>query len=93
MRAPFLTPTCRAAELFKCAGIEPEPPAAVVMHYSQHAEATAADCADLKKDACESNSHCAWCESAAVPSACYTVEQAQRLPPAVFSCHLPSAAA
>lgn len=30
--------------------------------------------------------HCLWCKSAAVPSSCYTEEEADQLPPAVFQC-------
>ncbi|RLN58008.1 hypothetical protein BBJ28_00021577 [Nothophytophthora sp. Chile5] len=37
------------------------------------------------KDACVTN-HCAWCMCAAVPSSCYTPEEADQLPPAVFQC-------
>ncbi|KAL4168293.1 hypothetical protein KRP22_011695 [Phytophthora ramorum] len=37
------------------------------------------------KDACVQN-HCAWCMCAAVPSSCYTAEEAEQLPPAVFQC-------
>ncbi|KAG6586950.1 papain-like cysteine protease C1 [Phytophthora cinnamomi] len=37
------------------------------------------------KDACVKN-HCAWCECAAVPSSCYTPEEADQLPPAIFQC-------
>ncbi|GLD95779.1 hypothetical protein PINS_up004457 [Pythium insidiosum] len=31
-------------------------------------------------------SHCFWCKSAAVPSSCYTEEEAKQLPSAVFEC-------
>ncbi|RLN54174.1 hypothetical protein BBJ29_005017 [Phytophthora kernoviae] len=37
------------------------------------------------KDKCI-QSHCAWCECAAVPSSCYTLEEADQLPPAIFQC-------
>ena len=47
------------------------------------------ECSDLDKNQCEGNASCSWCVSAAVPSACYTTEQAKRLPAAVFSCELP----
>ncbi|KAL4519643.1 hypothetical protein Ndes2526B_g01780 [Nannochloris sp. 'desiccata'] len=50
------------------------------------------ECSDLDKHQCEGNASCAWCVSAAVPSACYTIEQAKRLPAAVFSCEIPSIA-
>ena len=52
---------------------------------------TSDECSDLGKGACEGNPSCSWCVSAAVPSACYTIEQARRLPAAVFACELPSA--
>ncbi|KAH9257677.1 hypothetical protein BASA81_004135 [Batrachochytrium salamandrivorans] len=35
---------------------------------------------------CNSNSECVWCESFAIPSKCYSVEDAQRLPEGVFTC-------
>lgn len=45
-----------------------------------------ADCHAIHdKDKCL-GSHCLWCRSAAVPSACYTEEEAGQLPPAVFEC-------
>ena len=48
------------------------------------------ECFDLDENGCEANANCAWCESAAVRSACYTIDQAKRLPTAVFECKLPS---
>ena len=48
------------------------------------------ECNDLDKSHCEANDTCSWCVSAAVKSACYTVEQAKRLPSAVFQCKLPT---
>ncbi|TMW68113.1 hypothetical protein Poli38472_007785 [Pythium oligandrum] len=45
-----------------------------------------ADCHALKtKDQCIGG-HCVWCQSAAVRSSCYTEEESQQLPPAVFQC-------
>ncbi|CAK9008823.1 unnamed protein product [Durusdinium trenchii] len=35
---------------------------------------------------CMGDSKCSWCEASAVPSACYTKENAAKLPPAVFTC-------
>lgn len=37
------------------------------------------------KDTCVKH-HCAWCICAAVPSSCYTPEEADQLPPAIFQC-------
>jgi len=37
-------------------------------------------------DACNANKKCSWCISAAVASACHSVENAKRLPSAVFQC-------
>ncbi|KAG1698414.1 hypothetical protein DVH05_014956 [Phytophthora capsici] len=37
------------------------------------------------KDTCIKN-HCSWCICAAVPSSCYTAEEAEQLPPAIFQC-------
>jgi len=45
-----------------------------------------ASCDGLREVACAAAPGCAWCESAAVPSACYTKEDAAKLPPAVFTC-------
>jgi hypothetical protein len=38
-----------------------------------------------RQDACHTTAGCVWCRCAAVPSACYTAEQAKRLPAAVFT--------
>eukprot|EP00439_Symbiodinium_sp_Y106_P058985 s2459_g8.t1 len=35
---------------------------------------------------CDADTKCTWCEASAVPSACYTKENAAKLPPAVFTC-------
>ncbi|KAI9918903.1 hypothetical protein PsorP6_012080 [Peronosclerospora sorghi] len=40
---------------------------------------------NTSKDMCLKN-HCAWCVCAAVPSSCYSLEEADQLPPAVFEC-------
>ncbi|TYZ60225.1 hypothetical protein PybrP1_000567 [[Pythium] brassicae (nom. inval.)] len=45
-----------------------------------------ADCHALKAETSCLAAHCAWCKAGAVPSACYTAEEAQQLPPAVFQC-------
>mmetsp|Transcript_28743 Transcript_28743/g.80926 ORF Transcript_28743/g.80926 Transcript_28743/m.80926 type:complete len:98 (-) Transcript_28743:301-594(-) len=37
-------------------------------------------------ESCDSTEGCVWCKSAAIPSSCFTKEQAQRLPPGVFVC-------
>mmetsp|Transcript_17565 Transcript_17565/g.38420 ORF Transcript_17565/g.38420 Transcript_17565/m.38420 type:complete len:232 (-) Transcript_17565:878-1573(-) len=37
-------------------------------------------------NSCNSNKTCVWCVAKAVPSACFTRENAKRLPPAVFQC-------
>lgn len=45
-----------------------------------------ADCHALTtEDKCLA-AHCYWCKSAAVPSACYSEDEAGQLPPAVFQC-------
>jgi hypothetical protein len=79
--------------MFKCETPAGGSAAAALSAGRPSAALGADECSDLKETSCESNAHCSWCESAAVPSACYTVEQATRLPPAVFRCRLPSAAA
>ncbi|KAI7841305.1 hypothetical protein COHA_004924 [Chlorella ohadii] len=45
------------------------------------------------EDTCSAKQGCVWCMSAAVRSACYTEEEAKRLPAAVFRCKFPSLAA
>jgi hypothetical protein len=35
---------------------------------------------------CNANAVCSWCEAGAVADACHSIENAKRLPPAVFSC-------
>eukprot|EP00890_Picochlorum_soloecismus_P003876 jgi/Picsp_1/448/NSC_00446-R1_hypothetical protein CHLNCDRAFT_143122 [Chlorella variabilis] len=45
-------------------------------------------CSQLSEVACRTSSDCSWCESMAVASACYTKEEAQQLPAAVFSCSI-----
>eukprot|EP00419_Tripos_fusus_P059748 CAMPEP_0172928298 /NCGR_PEP_ID=MMETSP1075-20121228/217905_1 /TAXON_ID=2916 /ORGANISM="Ceratium fusus, Strain PA161109" /LENGTH=250 /DNA_ID=CAMNT_0013789581 /DNA_START=42 /DNA_END=790 /DNA_ORIENTATION=- len=35
---------------------------------------------------CKSDSNCVWCEAGAVPSSCFTKENAAKLPPGVFEC-------
>jgi cathepsin L len=46
----------------------------------------AADCTGKSESDCHADSTCSWCISAAVPSACNTVEDAKSLPSAVFQC-------
>jgi hypothetical protein len=52
-------------------------------------------CEGLPRGSCAaSGGVCVWCVAAAVPSSCFTVAQAARLPPGVFDCGVaPSAAA
>merc|ERR1711871_1148978 len=38
------------------------------------------------QDSCDKNSACTWCKAAAVPSKCYSKEDAKKLPPGVFAC-------
>lgn len=38
------------------------------------------------EDTCNGNKKCSWCDSAAVASTCHSVENAKRLPAAVFKC-------
>jgi hypothetical protein len=37
-------------------------------------------------DSCNANDACSWCDAAAVKSACHSIENARRLPTAVFKC-------
>jgi len=38
------------------------------------------------EDDCKTDDKCTWCKCAAVPSSCFTKENAKKLPPAVFTC-------
>lgn len=47
----------------------------------------AGDChADKDENTCDNDSGCTWCACRAVPSACYTDDEAKALPSAVFNC-------
>jgi len=48
------------------------------------------DCHGQSRDFCLRSVGCAWCDAKAVPSACYTADEAGRLPSAVFECVTPS---
>jgi len=44
-------------------------------------------CAKLAKEAtCDANVNCTWCKCEAVPSSCFDLEDAKRVPPGVFIC-------
>ena len=58
---------------------------------SPHPLSTKEDCNGLTNQQSCLSSSCFWCECAAVPSACYTQEQANSLPSGVFTCQGPSA--
>ena len=46
-----------------------------------------ADCEQNKSaDACSADSLCSWCTSGAVSDACNSVENAKKLPAAIFAC-------
>lgn len=46
-------------------------------------------CDDFDKTACSNDKTCSWCTAGAVPSACYSVEDAHKLPAGVFECDFP----
>ena len=50
------------------------------------ARPASAGCDGLSQTGCTAAPNCVWCVAAAVPSACYTKADAERLPPAVFTC-------
>jgi len=60
--------------------------AALSGHALSQQEEDACRAKHTNKDECQKDSSCSWCEASAVPSACYTKENAKRLPPAVFEC-------
>eukprot|EP00418_Pyrodinium_bahamense_P080461 CAMPEP_0179050298 /NCGR_PEP_ID=MMETSP0796-20121207/20652_1 /TAXON_ID=73915 /ORGANISM="Pyrodinium bahamense, Strain pbaha01" /LENGTH=169 /DNA_ID=CAMNT_0020746793 /DNA_START=60 /DNA_END=565 /DNA_ORIENTATION=+ len=43
-------------------------------------------CEGLTEAACNQDVACSWCTAAAVPSKCFSKEDAKKLPPAVFEC-------
>ena len=45
-------------------------------------------CHDTFKDqaSCNAEAECVWCLCGALPSACFSIEDSKRLPPAVFDC-------
>jgi hypothetical protein len=60
--------------------------AAVLALTCSTAVALAGDCGSLSKAACGANKACSWCLSGAIPSKCYSKEDAKKLPPGVFMC-------
>ena len=38
------------------------------------------------EDSCNANDKCSWCKAAAVASACHSINNAKKLPAAVFQC-------
>lgn len=42
--------------------------------------------AHTSKADCAADAKCVWCEAGAVPSSCFTKENAKKLPPSVFNC-------
>jgi hypothetical protein len=59
-----------------------------IKEYTKGGDAPAVDCFEQFKDQkkCDANAACTWCDSAAVPASCNTLEDAKSLPPAVFEC-------
>ena len=47
---------------------------------------TDARCTYMNADTCDGDDLCIWCRSAAVGSACFTRDQAAKLPPSIFQC-------
>jgi len=60
--------------------------AAAVAFGSAVAQDDACKVKHATQDDCEKDTACTWCKAAAVPSSCFTKENAKRLPPAVFVC-------
>jgi len=48
---------------------------------------------DASPETCNANPECTWCVSYAIPSGCYSLDQAKQLPPGVFQCATPAGAA
>jgi hypothetical protein len=70
---------------------EPGPPSGSSSSSSAAASSANGDaCEGLGEPACAASTGvCVWCVAAAVPSSCFTVDQAKALPPGVFTCELP----
>jgi hypothetical protein len=73
--------------LFECCSSgdtpAPEPPHAQYMENDE----VGSPCMDLNtEEECTGNAACSWCISQAVPSQCFSKEDASKLPPAVFAC-------
>ena len=39
------------------------------------------------RESCNADADCVWCLCGALPSACFSIEESDRLPPAVFNCN------
>ena len=50
---------------------------------------SADQCHGESQSGCLAQQGCVWCDARAVPSACYTEDEAQRLPAVVFECQTP----
>ena len=44
------------------------------------------DCKFTDQSSCDADANCTWCKCAAVPSVCYNLTMAKRLPVSVFAC-------
>jgi len=60
--------------------------AAAVAFGSAAAQEDACRSKHASQDDCQTDAACTWCKAAAVPSSCFTKENAKKLPPAVFEC-------
>ena len=43
-------------------------------------------CKYSEQSTCDADALCTWCKCAAVPSSCYLITDAKKLPPSVFAC-------
>ena len=69
-----------------CDGCVEKMTANLTTYIAQLPEATDCETAYADQSSCDGDATCSWCESAAVPSGCKTLEDAKSLPPAVFKC-------
>lgn len=57
-------------------------------HLEEITEAHEEDTCNVLADegSCNAKDFCSWCKAAAVKSACHSIDNARKLPPAVFGC-------
>merc|ERR1739845_170730 len=84
---PSAAPTALAAPAAACNTVEVAKYLPPSVFTCDAKDVDVKDCSTYKdQSTCDKDVDCTWCKSAAVPSACNTVEDAKNLPPSVFTC-------